>query len=268
MIINVALAQLSFDQSIEKTIQKAFQTCREAQQNGADIILFPEMFLIGYQQEYMKSEYAYALTDQVIAQFGTLAKKLGVAIGITYLGKGKHKPTNTLTLFDRHGVAVLTYQKVHICDFEGGSERALESGDAFKVVQLDTRQGVVSVGAMICFDRELPESARALMLKGAEIILVPNACHVATDPVLGDVRLAQLRSRAFENMVGIALANYPQSQADGHSAAFFVDGKQLVTADQEETILYAQFDMQALREWRKKESWGGVCRKPDVYDIG
>ncbi len=100
MVINIALAQLSFVQLIEKTIEKAIQACRQAQIKGADIILFPEMFLIGYQQEYMKSEYAYALTDQVIAQFGTLAKELSIAIGITYLGKGKHKPTNTLTLFD------------------------------------------------------------------------------------------------------------------------------------------------------------------------
>ena len=36
--------------------------------------------------------------------------------------------------------------------------------------------GEVKVGAMICYDREFPESARIMMLKGAELILVPNAC--------------------------------------------------------------------------------------------
>lgn len=72
----------------------------------------------------------------------------------------------------------------------------------------------VNVGAMICFEREFPESARILMLRGAELVLVPNACEMEAN------RLGQLRARAFENMVGIALANYASPQANGHSVAF------------------------------------------------
>ena len=69
---------------------------------------------------------------------------------------------------------------------------------------------------MICYDREFPESARILMLKGAEIILVPNACPMEIN------RLSQLRGRAYENMVGIATVNYPLGKPDcnGHSSAF------------------------------------------------
>ena len=54
------------------------------------------------------------------------------------------------------------------------------------------------------------------MLKSAEIILVPNACPMEIN------RLTQLRSRAFENMVGIATCNYPDGKPDcnGHSTAF------------------------------------------------
>lgn len=55
---------------------------------------------------------------------------------------------------------------------------------------------------MICYDREFPESARILMLKGAEIILVPNACDMKPG------RINQLSTRAFENMVGLAMTNY------------------------------------------------------------
>ena len=69
---------------------------------------------------------------------------------------------------------------------------------------------------MICYDREFPESARILMLKGAEIILVPNACPMEIN------RLSQLRGRAYENMVGIATVNYPLGKPDcnGHSSAY------------------------------------------------
>ena len=50
------------------------------------------------------------------------------------------------------------------------------AGDEFTVAELDTAKGKLKVGSMICYDREFPESARILMLKGAELVLVPNAC--------------------------------------------------------------------------------------------
>jgi omega-amidase len=58
---------------------------------------------------------------------------------------------------------------------------------------------------MICFDPEFPESARELVLGCAEVILMPNACEMT------DYRIGQLRAQAFENMVAVALANYPAS---------------------------------------------------------
>lgn len=88
-------------------------------------------------------------------------------------------------------------------------EILLQSGEEFKVCEFDG----IKLGVMICYDREFPESARVLMLKGAEIILVPNACD------MNPARLNQLNSRAFENMVGVAMANYP-GEKWGRSTAF------------------------------------------------
>ena len=87
-------------------------------------------------------------------------------------------------------------------------ERNLTPGDDFYVAELDTACGPVQVGGMICYDREFPESARILMLKGAELILVPNACPMEIN------RLSQLRARAYENMTAIATCNYPQTVPD------------------------------------------------------
>jgi predicted amidohydrolase len=117
-----------------------------------------------------------------------------MAIALTYLEHWNGAPRNTVALIDRHSETVLTYAKVHTCDFD--KESALTPGSDFYVCELDTKQGKVKVGAMICFDREFPESARILMLKGAEITLIPNACD------LEENRIAQLKARAFENMIG------------------------------------------------------------------
>lgn len=82
--------------------------------------------------------------------------------------------------------------------------------------ELDMAKGKLKVGSMICYDREFPESARILMLKGAELVLVPNACPMEIN------RLSQLRGRAYENMLAIATCNYPAPHPDcnGHSTLF------------------------------------------------
>lgn len=194
-----------------------------------------------------------------------------MAIGITFLEKHSRGLRNTMTLFDRHGNEVLTYAKVHTCDFS--DERNLIPGDDFYVENLDTKIGNIKVGAMICYDREFPESARILMLKGAEIILVPNACPMEIN------RLSQLRGRAYENMLGIATCNYPENVPDcnGHSSAF--DGVAylpnllgsrdtcLVEADGNEGIFLAEFDMDMLRAYRESEVHGNSYRRVDKYKI-
>mgnify|MGYP000997828267 FL=1 len=194
-----------------------------------------------------------------------------MAIGVTFLEKYKPLPRNTLCLFDRFGNKALTYAKVHTCDF--GDECRLTAGDDFYVADLDTAQGSVKIGAMICYDREFPESARILMLKGAEIILVPNACPMEIN------RISQLRARAFENMVGIATVNYPIGQPDcnGHSTAF--DGiayrlsepgsrdTLIMEAGEREGIYMADFPVDEIKEYRSREVHGNAYRHPQKYKL-
>lgn len=202
-----------------------------------------------------------------VAHFRALARELSMAIALTYLERWAGGPRNTVSLIDRSGAIALTYAKVHTCDFDL-PEAALTPGDGFPVCELETSAGPVTCGAMICFDREFPESARVLMLAGAELILVPNACTL--DPF----RLAQLRVRAGENMLAIATANYPAPQQNGHSVAFHPmvfghDGTPrdtlVVEAGEGEGIYLAQFDLDALHEYRQRECWGNAYRRPQRY---
>jgi predicted amidohydrolase len=95
------------------------------------------------------------------------------------------------------------------------------------------------------------------MLNGAELIVVPNAC------TWDDMRAAGLRTRAFENLVGIAMVNYPAPRNNGNSQAYtcvaWRNGSSLDTliahAGQREEILLATFDMDDIREFRSAESW-------------
>lgn len=272
--LKIALLQLLPQDSLHANLQKGTDACRTAKAMGADIALFPEMWSNGYsipeELSELKKQSISAKSDFVNA-FGALAKELEMAIGITFSEAFLPRPRNTLCLFDRRGNRVLTYAKVHTCVF--GDECRLTAGEEFFVCDLDTACGTVKVGAMICYDREFPESARILMLKGAEILLVPNACPMEIN------RLSQLRGRAYENMVGIATCNYPVGKPDcnGHSSAF--DGVAylpdsegsrdtcILEAGGEEGIYLAAFDMDMLRDYRAREVHGNAYRRPELYGL-
>lgn len=271
--LNLALLQLSPAGTLAGNLEKGLAACRRARALGADIALFPEMWSNGYRiygrpPEVWTGEAVPAGGDFVRA-FQALAAELGMAIGVTFLEAHRGGPRNTLTLFDRFGREALTYAKVHTCDF--GEERYLAPGDDFYVAELDTARGSVRVGAMICYDREFPESARLLMLQGAEVILVPNACPMELN------RLSQLRARAFGNMTAIATANYPAGKPDcnGHSTAFdgiaYDDGAPIsrdtlvVEAGENEGVYLAPLPLDKLRAYRAREVHGNAYRRPRLY---
>ncbi len=272
--LKIALLQLLPGQDAKENLQKGIAACRDAKAMGADIALFPEMWSVGYtipeDIEQLKNT-AISADSAFVRTFGALAQELDMAIGITFLEAWEPLPRNTLCLFDRFGRSVLTYAKVHTCDF--GDECRLTPGEDFYVADLDTANGVVKIGVMICYDREFPESARILMLKGAEILLVPNACPMEIN------RISQLRARAYENMVGIVTVNYPYGKPDcnGHSTAFDgiayrVDGSGgrdtlVLEAGEREGIYLADMPLEDIREYRRCEIHGNAYRHPQKYGL-
>ena len=274
MMLKIALLQLLPGGSLAEQQNIGTSACRKAKDMGADIALFPEMWSDGYflpQEEGAVDALAITADSEFICAFRELAKELQMAIGITFLEKHDPKPLNSILLFDRKGNERLHYSKVHICAF--ADETVLSPGEDFYVTDLDIGRGTVRVGSMICFDREFPESARILMLKGAEVILAPNACPMEIN------RLSALRTRAYENKVAVVTCNYPKGQPDcnGHSSVF--DGVAWLSdvpgvrdmcvfeAPEAEGVYLAEIDMDMLREYREHEVMGEKYRHPDKYGI-
>ncbi|WP_370777004.1 carbon-nitrogen hydrolase family protein [Holdemania massiliensis] len=273
--LKIALLQLTPTGSLQGNLEKGLDACRKAKKMGADLALFPEMWSNGYAiydrpgSEWMAE--AIPTDSDFICQFGKLAQELEMAIGITLLETYATGPRNTLILFDRFGHRILTFAKFHTCDFD--VESHLTRGEDFYVEELDTACGKVKVGAMICFDREFPESARILMLKGAEVILTPNACPMEIN------RLSQLRARAYENMLCVATCNYPDTVPDcnGNSTVFdgvaYLPGLEgsrdtcILQADEKEGIYLAELDLKQLREYRRSEVHGNAYRRPQKYGL-
>lgn len=279
-IFKVAILQMERSSDIKKNMEKGIKYCNEAKRKGADIAVFPEMWSNGYERLFkglLKNQIHMDMdkikqwqnnsvddSSEYIKTFINLAKQLEMAIAITYLEKNEGMPKNTVMIIDRKGHTILKYSKVHTVDFK--EEFFTEPGKEFKTAILDYGRGKVNLGAMICYDREFPESARILMIKGAEIVLVPNAC------LMTDIRLAQLKVRAYENMIGIVTTNY--SNLKGRSSAYspivrdinrVECDNEIIIMNEKEGVGIAKFDLLEIRNYRAREMQGDTYRKPYAY---
>jgi N-carbamoylputrescine amidase len=278
MKFTVALLQImpsGDDQN--RNLTKGLEYCRKAKALGADLAVFPELWNIGFTPSPTVSKgrqiWMHSAVDQrstFFRSFAALARELDLNIAITYLEAHQPMPRNTVSVINRRGEVILNYSKVFICDF--GKEELLKPnpnvqdigcdlncspGELFDICTLVGLEGEVRIGAMICADREFPEAASQLMLNGAELIVVPNAC------TWDDIRTAGLKTRALENLVGIAMVNYPAPLNNGNSRAYtcvaWRKGKSIDTliakTGEREEILLATFDMDDIRQFRSTESW-------------
>lgn len=262
MVLRVAILQKrAINAQIDKNVESIIMAMKEAAKNNADILLLPECYITGYDLP-MTYEKSISDDDKSIAQICEIAKEYQIGVVLTAFTKGKMQPQNTAFVINKSGSILMKYSKVHTCDF--ADEKTVEAGTEFKVCDFEG----VQLGIMICYDREYPESARILMLKGAEIILVPNDCG-SMKP-----RIQALSTRAYENMVGIAMAN-PNGDNAGCSCAYSpicwdrngicIDNTILLADDVTEGIFYADFDMDAIRKYRSREMMGNTFRKVDAY---
>ena len=260
MTFRVAVLQMrSVNREYERNIKTIIKYMSDAKQNGADILLLPECFITGYD---LTIDNASAITENDLAPLCENAKELNIGLVAAALTQGKSNPQNSAFVISKDGKILMKYAKVHTCDF--ADEKVLESGTEFKVCDFDG----VKIGIMICYDREYPESARVLMLKGAEIILVPNDCGSMRP------RLQALSTRAYENMCGVAMAN-PNGENAGNSCAYSpicwdrngecVDNTLLLADAETEGLFYADFDMDAIRAYREREMMGNTFRKVKAY---
>ena len=255
------LQKRAVNAQIDKNVESIIIAMKEASENGADILLLPECFITGYDLP-MSYEKSITDDDKSILNICEIAKKYQIGVVLTAFTKGNMQPQNSAFVISKSGDILMKYSKVHTCDF--ADEKTVEAGKEFKVCDFDG----IKLGIMICYDREYPESARVLMLKGAEIILVPNDCG-SMQP-----RIRALSTRAYENMVAVAMAN-PNGKNAGCSCAYSpicwdrngkcIDNTVLLADDVTEGIFYADFDMEAIREYRNSEMLGNTFRKIDTY---
>jgi N-carbamoylputrescine amidase len=263
------------NESINRTRAKNF--VREAAENGANIILLPELFEnLYFCKDKDKKYFSLAVEREkstLIQEFSQLAKTLHVVLPLSYFEKKDDEYFNSLVVIDADGTVLQNYRKTHIPDGPGYEEKFyFKAGDTgFQVY--DTAFGCIGVG--ICWDQWFPETARALTLKGAELLFYPTA--IGSEPEIKiDSKEHWQRvqmGHAAANIVPVIAANRvgveqgESCELTFYGSSFITDwsGAKLVEASRDnEVIIYAPFD---LEENKKIQEYWALLRdrRPECY---
>ena len=146
-------------------LEKGLAYCEQAAKEKPDLILFPELWSIGYRiagfgsGEEMK-RYALSSDSAFLTKFRTFAASAKLAVAITFVESIREKMFDSVLVIDSAGRDVLRYAKMHTCDFS--NEKYFTPGEPPEVVGLSVRGEIVRIGSMICYDREFPETSRNL----------------------------------------------------------------------------------------------------------
>jgi N-carbamoylputrescine amidase len=277
--VTIAATQMACGKDSGENIARAEKLVREAAGQGAQIILIQELFETPYFcQDEIHAYFSLAKPlseNAAIAHFAPIAKELGVVLPISVFEKAGQNFFNTIVILDADGTNLGYYRKSHIPDGPGYSEKFYFSpGDTgFKV--WDTKYARIGVG--ICWDQWFPETARAMVLMGAELLFFPTAIgSEPQDPTLDsrDHWQRTMQGHAAANVTPLVASNRTGTEPGANNtsltfygSSFIADytGEKIAEASRtEETVLTATFDLDAIAHIRA--SWGVFRdRRPDLY---
>lgn len=273
--VTVAAIQTILTDDTATNIARLDQLVRQAQATqGAQVILMPELFSGHY---FCKTETAENFSrahrvadDPAVRHFSRLAAELSVVLPVSFFERDGPHFYNAVAIVDADGTLLGVYRKSHIPDGPGYEEKFYFRPGNTGFQAFETRFGTIGVG--ICWDQWFPEAARALMLKGAELLLYPTAIgSEPDDPALNTAQMWQraMQGHAVSNAVPVIAANRTGTEGTQHfyGASFIADEAGTIIqeiADNQTGVISAEFDLAALRH--RRAAFGFFRdRRPELY---
>ncbi len=274
--LEIAVVQCALRGPRDENVSRIETLVRVAADGGARIVLTPELFEGRYFPQ-IKDEAAFDLAAQVeghptIQQMQRLAKELDVVLPISFFEEADGAHYNSVVVIDADGTQLGVYRKSHVPDGPGYEEKFYfrPGNTGFRV--WNTKYGRLGIG--VCWDQWFPETARAMALLGAELLLYPTA--IGNEPASPEEDSKDPWRRV---MVGHAVANaMPVAAANRigvegaltfYGSSFICDHRGEVVAElgrDEEGIAAATFDRDVLRKYRG--NWDFLRdRRPDLYQV-
>ncbi|WP_203309245.1 N-carbamoylputrescine amidase [Sphingomonas beigongshangi] len=281
--ITVAALQLGFSSDIDANIANVTRLVREAAGSGAQVILPPELFEGEYfcrvEDEGLFANAAPTQDHKAVRAMQALARDLGVTIPTSFFEADGPHYYNSLAMIGPDGAIQGVYRKSHIPDGPGYEEKFYfrPGNTGFKVWPAPPQAPGWTLGVGVCWDQWYPETARALMLMGAEILFYPTA--IGSEPHDTSLDTARLWRRAMvghavSNVVPVVAANRigvePHGEEGGqtfYGTSFIADERGDILAElgrEEEGVITATLDLARIR--RHRAAFGFFRdRRPELY---
>jgi 5-aminopentanamidase len=148
----------------------ALAAIREAVDDGADVVVLPELITSGYMFESLEEAAGVAIArgHEILVEWAAEAARADIVLAGGFCERGDDdRIYNSAAVFDATGLRAV-YRKLHLWDRE---KLVFTPGSAPPPV-LDTRIGRLAV--IICYDLEFPELTRSVALAGTQLLLVPT----------------------------------------------------------------------------------------------
>ncbi|SFR98350.1 N-carbamoylputrescine amidase [Sphingomonas jatrophae] len=272
--ITVAALQLAFGEDTAANIRNVSTLVREAAGRGAQVILPPELFEGPYFCR-IEDEGLFATarpTDQhpSVLAMQALAAELKVTIPTSFFEADGPHHYNSLAMIGPDGAIQGVYRKSHIPDGPGYEEKFYfrPGNTGFKVWPGPGAK----LGVGVCWDQWYPETARAMMLMGAEVLFYPTA--IGSEPHDTSLDTARLWRRAMvghavSNVVPVVAANRVGTEHGQtfYGTSFITDERGDILAEldrEEEGVITATLDLDRVK--RHRAAFGFFRdRRPELY---
>jgi len=272
--ITVAAIQLAFGDDIDANIAKVEARVREAAAKGAQVILPPELFEGPYfcrvEDEGLFANARPTAEHKAVQAMQALAAELKVSIPTSFFEADGPHHYNSLAMIGPDGKIQGVYRKSHIPDGPGYEEKFYfrPGNTGFKVWE----GAGTTLGVGICWDQWYPETARAMMLMGAEILFYPTA--IGSEPHDEGLDTARLWRRAMvghavSNVVPVVAANRVGTEHGQtfYGTSFITDERGDILAEldrEEEGVITAKLDLDRVK--RHRAAFGFFRdRRPELY---
>jgi len=276
--ITVAALQLAFSDDIDANIANVSRLVREAAGQGAQVILPPELFEGEYfcrvEDEGLFANAAPVREHKAVLAMQALAEALKVTIPTSFFEADGPHYYNSLAMIGPDGEVQGVYRKSHIPDGPGYEEKFYfrPGNTGFKVWPAPPAAPGWTLGVGVCWDQWYPETARALMLMGAQVLFYPTA--IGSEPHDTSLDTARLWRRAMvghavSNVVPVVAANRIGVEHDQtfYGTSFITDERGDILAElgrDEEGVIVATLDLDRIR--RHRAAFGFFRdRRPELY---
>jgi 5-aminopentanamidase len=201
MVRIAAAQQACMTGDVTRNLASIKNVANQAVEHGVDVLVFPELFTCGYDAGEQFAGLAERKDGPVFAIISELCKRLDIAICYGYAERDGARTYNSAQLVDNQGKSLLNHRKTHLYgDYE---KQWFSSGDE---QGSSARYRGITFSALICYEIEFPELARAHAQNGVNVILVPTATSLKNNPE--KVVHLLVRARAAENNLFVIYVNH------------------------------------------------------------